>query len=66
MNRIGTWNVRGINGEEKRKEVLDVFRNGRFDLLALTETKMTGSGEAEWCGVKCVYGGVERFERARE
>ena len=39
MSRLGTWNVRGINGEEKRREVMDVFRKGRFDLLALTETR---------------------------
>ena len=38
-SRLGTWNVRDKNGEEKRREVLDLFRKGRFDLLALTETK---------------------------
>src|SRR5678815_2945242 len=54
MNRMGTWNVRGINVEEKRREVMDVFRKGKFDLLAVTETKMKGNGENEWCGVKCV------------
>ena len=54
MNRMGTWNVRGINVEEKRREVMDVFRKGKFDLLAVTETKMKGKGEVEWCGVKCV------------
>jgi hypothetical protein len=45
---------------------MDVFRNGRFDLLALTETKLKGNGEGEWDGVKCVYAGVEKNERARE
>jgi hypothetical protein len=45
---LGTWNVGGINGEEKRGEVMNVFRNGGFELLALTETKMKGSGEDEW------------------
>src|SRR5678815_1041459 len=66
MNRMGTWNVRGINVEEKRREVMDVFRKGKFDLLTVTETKMKGNGENEWCSVKCVCAGVERNERGRE
>ena len=36
-------NVRGINGTAKREEVVDVFREGKFDLLALTETKWKGN-----------------------
>ena len=44
MNRLGTWNVGGMNKEEKRSQVMDVFKSGRFDLLALTETKLKGSG----------------------
>src|SRR5678815_3714088 len=51
MNRICIINVRGINVEEMRREVMDVFRKGKFDLLAVTETKMKGNGENEWCGV---------------
>src|SRR5678816_3426857 len=66
MNRMDTWNVRGINVEEKRREVMDVFGKGKFDLLALTETKMEGKGEIKWCGVKCVRAGVEENERGRE
>src|SRR5678816_1312064 len=65
MNRMDTWNVRGIN-VEKRRKVMDVFRKGKFDLLAVTETKMEGNGENEWCGVKCVCVGVERNERGIE
>src|SRR5678815_246061 len=64
MNRMDTWNVRGINVEKKSREVMDVFRKGKFDLLAVTETKMEGNVENEWCGVKCV--GVERNERGIE
>ena len=45
---------------------MDVFRKGKFDLLAVTETKMEGNGENEWCGVKCVCVGVERNERGIE
>jgi exonuclease III len=66
MSRLGTWNVGGINGVEKREEVMNVFRKGKFDLLALTETKMKGKGEDVWCGVKCVYAGVNENVRARE
>src|SRR5678815_4398192 len=66
MNRMDTWNVRGINVEEKRREVMDIFRKGKFDLLAVTETKVEGNGENEWCGVKCVCVGVERNERGIE
>ena len=30
--------MRGINGISKGEEVVDVFRKGKFELLALTET----------------------------
>ena len=40
-----TWNVRGINGTTKREEVVDVFREGKFELLALLETKLKGNRE---------------------
>ena len=46
---IGTWNVREINGTVKREEVVNVFRKGKFELLALMETKLKGNGT--WCGV---------------
>ena len=45
---------------------MDVFRKGKFDLLAVTETKMKGKGEIKWCDVKCVRAGVEENERGRE
>ena len=34
--------VRGINDTTKREEVVDIFKNGKFDLLALMETKLKG------------------------
>ena len=37
VNRLGTWNIRGIN---KREEVGNIFRKGKFELLALTEAKL--------------------------
>ena len=32
--------MRGINDTTKREEVVDVFKEGKFELLALTETKL--------------------------
>ena len=43
--------MRGINGTAKREEVVDVFREGKFEFLALTETKLKRNGEVSWCGV---------------
>ena len=31
--------------------MVDAFRKGKFDLLALTETKVKGNGEVSWYGV---------------
>ena len=45
---------------------MDVFRMGKFELLALTETKLKGKGEISWCGVKGIIAGVQEMERARE
>ncbi|MCQ7013011.1 hypothetical protein, partial [Clostridioides difficile] len=45
---------------------MDVFRKGKFDLLALTETKLKGNGEVSWCGVNGIIAGVQEMERARE
>ena len=38
----------------KREEVMDVFRKGKSELLALTETKLKGNGEVSWCGVNVI------------
>lgn len=43
MNRVGTWNVRAINGDEKRREVMDAFINGKLDIFALIEAKKKGT-----------------------
>lgn len=54
MKCLGTWNIRGVNGEEERKEVVDVFLKGEIEVLIVTETKMKRKGENEWCGMKFV------------
>ena len=58
VNRLGTWNVRGINGTAKTEEVADVFKEGKFDLLALTEMNLKGKGEVSSCGVNGIIAGV--------
>ena len=41
----------------KQEEVVDVFRKGKFELLAL-EMKMKGNGEVSWCEVNGIITGV--------
>ena len=35
-----------VNGTDKKEEVVNVFRKGKYELLALTETKLKRNGEA--------------------
>ena len=60
------WNVKGINGIPNREELIDVFRKGKFKLLALTETKLKENGEVSWCGVNGVIASVHEIEKARK
>ena len=66
VNRLGTWNVRGINDTTKREEVVNIFKKGKSELLALTETKLKGKGEALWSEVNVIFVGVQEMERTRE
>ena len=45
---------------------MDVFRKGKFELLALMETKLKGNAEVSWCGVNGIIAGVQEMETARE
>ena len=65
-NCLGTWNVKGINDAKKTEEVVDIFKKGKFEFLALTETKLKGKGEVSWSGVNVILTGVHEMERARE
>ena len=58
--------MRGIKDTTKREEVVDTFQNGKFDLLALTETKLKGEGEVSWIEVDVIISGVQEIERARK
>ena len=44
---------------------MDVFREGKFKLLGLTEMILKGNGEASWCGVNGIVAGGQEMERAR-
>ena len=58
--------MRGINDTNKREEGLDIFKKRKFDLLALTDTKLKGRGEVSWCEVNGIISGVREMERGRE
>ena len=45
---------------------MDIFREGKFEFLALTETKLKWNGEVSWFGVNSIIAGVQEMERARE
>ena len=52
------------DGEER--EVVDIFREGKFELLTFTEMKLKGNGEVSWCGVYGIIASVQEMERASE
>ena len=58
--------MRGINDTSKREEVVDIFKEGKFELLALIQTKLKGKGGVSWFGVNIIIAGVQEMERARE
>ena len=45
---------------------MDIFKNGKFELFALTEMKLKGKVEASWSGVNVIFADVQEMERARE
>ena len=45
---------------------MDVFRKGKFEFLASTETKLKVNGEVSLCGVNAIIAGVQKMERDRE
>ena len=56
VHSLGIWNVRGINRVEK---VEDIFGKGKFELLALSETKLEGNGDG-------ITTGIQEIEMDRE
>ena len=45
---------------------MGIFKKGKFEFLALTETKLKGKGEVSWSGVNVIFTGVHEMGRARE
>ena len=66
MNRLGMRNVRRIKGIAKRKNVVDVLRKGKSELLAFTETKIKVNEKVSWFGVNGMIAGVQEIEKASE
>ena len=46
VNRLGTWNAKGINDTTKGKEVVDIFKAGKF--LDGDEIEREGRGIMVW------------------
>ena len=42
------------------------LRKAKFELLALTATKLKGNGEVSWCGINSIIAGIQEMERAGE
>ena len=63
---VGTLNVRGCGVNEKKCMIVDMFKERKMDVLALSETKVKGKGECEWEGERVIVSGVDERCRARE
>ena len=55
-----------FQSDKEGEEVVDIFKKGKFELVALTETKLKGKGEISWSGVKVIFAGVQGLEIDRE
>ena len=40
---------------------MDVFREKKVELRALTETKLKRNGEVSWCGINGIIAGVQEM-----
>ena len=60
---MDTRNIKIKNLTGKKEEVVDVFREGKFELLALTETKLKGNGEVSWYGANSIIAVVQEMEK---
>ena len=64
--KLYKWSVREINGTTKKGEVVNVFREGKFELLALMETKLKGNEELSLRGINGIIVGVQEMEKTTE
>ena len=63
---MGCLNVRGCGKNEKKCQIVDMFKERKLDVLALSETKVKGKGEHTWEGQRVIVSGVDERCRARE
>ena len=42
--RIVSWNANGLREERKRREVVEIFKSSRIDVMGIQETHVKGSG----------------------
>ena len=63
---LGSLNVRGCGMDEKKCMIVELFKERKLDILALSETKVKGSGSREWEGQRVIVSGVSERCRARE
>ena len=58
---LGILNMLGCGMDEIKCIVLELFKERKLDILALSETKVKGSDSREWKGQRIIFSGV--FER---
>ena len=58
--------MRGCGMDEKKCMIVELFKERKLDILALSETKVKGSGSREWEGQRVIVSGVSERCRARE
>ena len=52
--------------DEKKCMIVDMFKERKLDILALSESKVKGEGVREWEGERVIVSGVNERCRARE
>ena len=62
----GCLNVCGCGADGKKCMIVDMFKERKLDVLALSETKVKGKGEREWEGKRVIVSGVPDRCRAHE
>lgn len=63
---LGSLNVRGCNKPEKREVIGEILNEKGLDVLALSETKLKGTGECLFGEMNAIKSGVKGREHAKE
>ena len=62
----GVLNVCGCGQSEKKCIIVDIFKERKYDVFALCETKVKGQGVQDWDEQRVIVSGVSERCRARE